>query len=254
MDIHVVRVNRLQVRVTLRYEQRIGNIQNVLQLGDRRIARSRIHPDPQHIARIEPHLKHRHVDHVVERSIHLILGRSREDLIARQGRTLVIDIGNEHGLFGVIPQSGTHSMDQIAAVVGIGQTIQKEIARQFIRTFVSIGVVVRDLVIGQQLYTIRNRFRIGDSTAHVVAARAVHDILIQQRGRIGIQIPGQGVLRIVLIVLRQTSIDRHHQDPTVAAPEFVHIDQTSRKIVSEGVRIIRTPEDIQQSIFHSACH
>ena len=145
---------------------------------------------------------------------------------------LIIDIGHEHRLFATVAETGPGPVGQITAVIGIRQTVQKQVIGQFVRALVAVGIVVRQAIVQQQLSAVAHRLGIRQPAAQIVSARIVGDILVELGRRVGIEIARQRIAIVVLIVFRQTALKRGNQHTAGPTAETVHPDQTARQVVA----------------------
>ena len=219
-----------------------------MKLGDRRVVRPGEQPDAHRIAAVEFEMQHGPVDDVVEIGRHFRTGYGRELLIPGERGVLVVQVDDQHRLIAVQAEAGTDAVGQVAAVVRVRQAVQEQVAGQFVRTFVAVGIVVRDVVIGEQLNPFGNRFGIRDAAADPIAFRVVQNQLVQLRSRVRIQVARQRILGVVPVVFRGSPVDRNRQHPAVPAAEFVHEIQVARNVVSRRIGRAVAFEKVQQRI------
>ena len=112
VEIHPVRVGRLQVRITVADVLGVRYVVNALQVGDRRAVGVGRDEEPQRVLAVDVQLAHHKIGHVVVGVLDL-LGIVAHDLSV-EGRTLVVDVGDERVALFRKTESGPHALRQVA--------------------------------------------------------------------------------------------------------------------------------------------
>ena len=175
MEIHPVRVGRLQVRITVADVLGVRYVVNALQVGDRRAVGVGRDKEPQRVLAVDVQLAHHKIGHVVVGVLDL-LGIVAHDLSV-EGRTLVVDVGDEGVALFRKTESGPHALRQVAALVGVrqrtvgGKSGGREIVARDIGTLVALLRVVRRTVLEAQLRVFGHRLGVGEAAPQAVRRR-----------------------------------------------------------------------------------
>ena len=174
VEIHPVRVGRLQVRITVADVLGVRYVVNALQVGDRRAVGVGRDEEPQRVLAVDVQLAHHKIGHVVVGVLDL-LGIVAHDLSV-EGRTLVVDVGDERVALFRKTESGTYALRQVAALVGVRQQGIKHAAREGVvvgneRSLVALLRIVGNPVLEAHLRVFGHRLGVGETAAQAVRRR-----------------------------------------------------------------------------------
>ena len=175
VEIHPVRVGRLQVRITVADVLGVRYVVNALQIGDRRAVGVGRDEEPQRVLAVDVQLAHHKIGHVVVGVLDL-LGIVAHDLSV-EGRTLVVDVGDEGVALFRKTESGPHALRQVAALVGVrqrtvgGKSGGREIVARDIGTLVALLRVIGRTVLEAQLRVFGHRLGVGEAAPQAVRRR-----------------------------------------------------------------------------------